>query len=102
MDCSGVRHGTHCGCWCTRVSVCSWLHVLLYTQHIQALTRCIFLPAFIFNVTCLCIVTIHYFFFKYEPELFPGLVYRMESPKVVLLIFVSGKIVITGAKVCNV
>ncbi|CAI0410232.1 unnamed protein product [Linum tenue] len=35
---------------------------------------------------------------KYEPELFPGLVYRMKKPKVVLLIFVSGKIVITGAK----
>lgn len=34
----------------------------------------------------------------YEPELFPGLVYRMIDPKVVLLIFVSGKIVITGAK----
>lgn len=34
----------------------------------------------------------------YEPELFPGLVYRMEDPKVVLLIFVSGKIVVTGAK----
>jgi transcription initiation factor TFIID TATA-box-binding protein len=34
----------------------------------------------------------------YEPELFPGLVYRMTEPKVVLLIFVSGKVVITGAK----
>eukprot|EP01100_Stratorugosa_tubuloviscum_P003532 TRINITY_DN1852_c0_g2_i2.p1 TRINITY_DN1852_c0_g2~~TRINITY_DN1852_c0_g2_i2.p1 ORF type:complete len:125 (+),score=49.46 TRINITY_DN1852_c0_g2_i2:200-574(+) len=34
----------------------------------------------------------------YEPELFPGLVYRMTNPKVVLLIFVSGKIVLTGAK----
>jgi transcription initiation factor TFIID TATA-box-binding protein len=34
----------------------------------------------------------------YEPELFPGLVYRMVDPKVVLLIFVSGKVVITGAK----
>lgn len=34
----------------------------------------------------------------YEPELFPGLVYRMTDPKVVLLIFVSGKVVITGAK----
>ena len=34
----------------------------------------------------------------YEPELFPGLVYRMEDPKVVLLIFVSGKVVMTGAK----
>eukprot|EP01041_Mallomonas_annulata_P001415 gene1415-2713_t len=34
----------------------------------------------------------------YEPELFPGLVYRMVDPKVVILIFVSGKIVVTGAK----
>mmetsp|Transcript_35009 Transcript_35009/g.75584 ORF Transcript_35009/g.75584 Transcript_35009/m.75584 type:complete len:229 (+) Transcript_35009:138-824(+) len=34
----------------------------------------------------------------YEPELFPGLVYRMAEPKVVLLVFVSGKVVITGAK----
>ena len=34
----------------------------------------------------------------YEPELFPGLVYRLVEPKIVLLIFVSGKIVITGAK----
>ncbi|CAN1180245.1 TATA-box-binding protein [Linum perenne] len=36
--------------------------------------------------------------FNYEPELFPGLIYRMKQPKIVLLIFVSGKIVITGAK----
>ena len=34
----------------------------------------------------------------YEPELFPGLVYRMVDPKVVMLIFVSGKIVLTGAR----
>ena len=32
------------------------------------------------------------------PELFPGLVYRLKSPKMAFLIFVSGKIVITGAK----
>ncbi|KAI9172883.1 TATA-binding protein (TBP) [Blastocladiella emersonii ATCC 22665] len=38
-------------------------------------------------------------FCSYEPELFPGLIYRMVSPKIVLLIFVSGKIVLTGAKV---
>lgn len=31
--------------------------------------------------------------------MFPGLIYRMLKPKVVLLIFVSGKIVLTGAKV---
>ena len=36
---------------------------------------------------------------QYEPELFPGLVYRLQKPKVVMLIFVSGKVVVTGAKV---
>jgi transcription initiation factor TFIID TATA-box-binding protein len=40
-------------------------------------------------------------FSSYEPELFPGLIYRMIKPKVVLLIFVSGKIVLTGAKVIS-
>ncbi|KAH0850228.1 hypothetical protein HID58_091279 [Brassica napus] len=40
----------------------------------------------------------HSAFSSYEPELFPGLIYRMKQPKIVLLIFVSGKIVITGAK----
>ena len=34
-------------------------------------------------------------------QLFPGLIYRMIKPKVVLLIFVSGKIVLTGAKVIS-
>lgn len=40
----------------------------------------------------------HNQFCSYEPELFPGLIYRMFSPKIVLLIFVSGKVVLTGAK----
>ena len=34
----------------------------------------------------------------YEPEQFPGLIYRMEEPKVVILLFASGNIVCTGAK----
>jgi len=34
----------------------------------------------------------------YEPEQFPGLIYRMNEPKVVILVFASGKIVCTGAK----
>jgi TATA-box binding protein (TBP) (component of TFIID and TFIIIB) len=38
---------------------------------------------------------------QYEPELFPGLIYRMKDPKVVLLIFVSGKVVLTGAMLCQ-
>jgi transcription initiation factor TFIID TATA-box-binding protein len=45
------------------------------------------------------LVYTHAAFATYEPELFPGLIYRMRQPKVVLLIFVSGKVVITGAKV---
>lgn len=38
---------------------------------------------------------------RYDPELFAGLIYTMRTPtqgKVVLLVFVSGKIVFTGAK----
>jgi transcription initiation factor TFIID TATA-box-binding protein len=35
---------------------------------------------------------------EYEPEQFPGLVYRMVDPKVAFLLFGSGKIVITGAR----
>ncbi|XP_004296209.1 PREDICTED: TATA-box-binding protein-like [Fragaria vesca subsp. vesca] len=35
---------------------------------------------------------------SYEPELFPGLRYRMKEPKITLLVFASGKLVITGAK----
>jgi len=34
----------------------------------------------------------------YEPEQFPGLIYRMNDPKVVILLFTSGNLVITGAK----
>ena len=34
----------------------------------------------------------------YEPEQFPGAVYRMDIPKVVFLIFSAGKLVCVGAK----
>jgi transcription initiation factor TFIID TATA-box-binding protein len=44
------------------------------------------------------LVYAHSAFASYEPELFPGLIYRLVNPRVVFLIFVSGKIVITGAK----
>lgn len=36
---------------------------------------------------------------EYEPEQFPGLVYRLDDPKVVVLLFGSGKLIITGGKV---
>ena len=35
---------------------------------------------------------------EYEPEVFPGLVFRLDDPKAVLLLFVSGKGVCAGAK----
>jgi len=35
---------------------------------------------------------------EYEPEQFPGLVYRLDDPKVVVLLFGSGKMVCTGAR----
>ncbi len=35
---------------------------------------------------------------EYEPEQFPGLVYRLDEPKVVVLLFGSGKLVCTGAR----
>jgi len=60
------------------------------------------------NIVCSCdckfairlesLALAHGKFSSYEPELFPGLIYRMASPKIVLLIFVSGKVVVTGAK----
>ena len=34
----------------------------------------------------------------YEPDQFPGLIYRMGDPKVVILVFTSGKLVCTGGK----
>jgi len=34
----------------------------------------------------------------YEPEQFPGLIYRMADPKTVILVFTSGKLVCTGIR----
>ena len=35
---------------------------------------------------------------EYEPEQFPGLIYRPDSTRCVLLIFASGKVVVTGGR----
>ena len=40
-------------------------------------------------------------FTEYEPEQFPGLVFRPQNHSVVILIFGSGKVVLTGAKDTN-
>ena len=44
------------------------------------------------------VVTLNVENIEYEPEQFPGLVYRMRDPKVVVLIFSSGKLTLTGGK----
>ncbi|MDT8357720.1 MAG: TATA-box-binding protein [Methanomicrobiaceae archaeon] len=35
---------------------------------------------------------------EFEPEQFPGLVYRISDPRIVALLFSSGKIILTGGK----
>ncbi len=35
---------------------------------------------------------------EYEPEQFPGLVFRMDDPRVTFLLFGSGKIICTGGR----
>ncbi|MDO9326218.1 MAG: TATA-box-binding protein [Methanoregula sp.] len=42
------------------------------------------------------VVTLNVENIEYEPEQFPGLVYRIKDPKIVVLIFSSGKIILTG------
>jgi transcription initiation factor TFIID TATA-box-binding protein len=43
-------------------------------------------------------VTLNMEHVEYEPEQFPGLVFRIQDPKIVVLIFSSGKIILTGGK----
>jgi len=38
---------------------------------------------------------------EYEPEAFPGMICRISDPKIVFLLFSSGKIVITGGKIID-
>ena len=35
----------------------------------------------------------------YEPEQFPGIIHRMSYPKTVILLFATGKLICTGAKI---
>jgi len=44
------------------------------------------------------VVTLNVENIEYEPEQFPGLVYRIKDPKIVVLLFSSGKIILTGGK----
>jgi transcription initiation factor TFIID TATA-box-binding protein len=44
------------------------------------------------------VVTLNVENIEYEPEQFPGLVYRIKDPRIVVLIFSSGKIILTGGR----
>ena len=44
------------------------------------------------------VITLNLENIEYEPEQFPGLVYRIQEPKIVALLFSSGKIILTGGK----
>jgi transcription initiation factor TFIID TATA-box-binding protein len=44
------------------------------------------------------VITLNLENIEYEPEQFPGLVYRIKDPKIVALLFSSGKIILTGGK----
>ena len=44
------------------------------------------------------VITLNVENIEYEPEQFPGLVYRIKDPRIVVLIFSSGKIILTGGK----
>lgn len=44
------------------------------------------------------VLTFNYENIEYEPEQFPGLVYRLSDPKIVILLFSSGKLILTGGK----
>ena len=47
------------------------------------------------------VITLNVENIEYEPEQFPGLVYRIKDPRIVVLIFSSGKIILTGGKTLN-
>ncbi|EOX92457.1 hypothetical protein QUC31_003646 [Theobroma cacao] len=51
-----------------------------------------------FPISLVQLAAFHGKFTIYEPELFPGLIYRMKTPKVAILVFPSGNIVIAGAQ----
>ncbi|KAL0633782.1 TATA-binding protein (TBP) [Maublancomyces gigas] len=51
-----------------------------------------------FNIRLEGLAMKHRQFAHYEPELFPGLIYRIADSSAVVLAFTTGKIVITGAK----
>ena len=54
--------------------------------------------ASVFQPIDLNLITKNFTDVEYRPEQFPGLVFRLKSPKTATLIFSSGKMVCTGSK----
>ncbi|XP_022747678.1 TATA-box-binding protein 2-like [Durio zibethinus] len=53
---------------------------------------------FRFPINLIRLANSHFKFSVYEPELFPGLIYRMKQSKIMIMVFSSGKIAIAGAQ----
>ncbi|XP_022745919.1 TATA-box-binding protein-like [Durio zibethinus] len=53
---------------------------------------------FTFPINLIRLANSHFKFSVYEPELFPGLIYRMKQSKIMVQVFSSGKIAIAGAQ----
>jgi len=53
------------------------------------------------NLTRIMIALLDHERIQYEPEVFPGLVWRISDPKIVFLLFASGKVIITGGTNMN-
>nr|GMC84189.1 TATA-box-binding protein [Ipomoea batatas] len=82
-----------------RLEGLAYSHGAFSSVSIRICNQCLTTYSLNGNFICCSHVIKCFIFMQYEPELFPGLIYRMKQPKIVLLIFVSGKIVLTGAKV---
>lgn len=50
---------------------------------------------FIVNIMLLQVID-QFFIFRYEPELHPGVTYKLKNPKATLKIFSTGSITVTG------
>jgi transcription initiation factor TFIID TATA-box-binding protein len=94
--CTGTKSETELAC-----ALRSVLSVLpetdIFESEIQNIVSTAQVP---WTLNLLSILNCHHHreFCSFDPEIFPGLVYKLQNPTVTLLIFANGKLVITGAK----
>jgi hypothetical protein len=89
--------GCYTNSWPLFILIVNWFKGKLHSSSFFN----IILSATFVDFSCYCPHFARPFTSQYELKLFPVLIYRMKKPKIVLLIFVSGKIVLTRAKVSS-